>query len=158
VHLWKPMGAEDDAYISVDRKGLARCAGGLCATARDFARLGQLIVDSGRRGSRQIIPEAVIDDIVGNGDRDAWRNGQWGKSFQAISKNMRYRSGWYLVDDRPETMFAMGIHGQNLFVDRANKIVAVKFSSWSKPIEHLPLFLTHRGFDRLRRKLIQNVA
>ena len=55
ARIWKPMGAEDRACITLDRKGLARCAGGLCATARDLARLGQLIVDDGQRGTRQII-------------------------------------------------------------------------------------------------------
>jgi CubicO group peptidase (beta-lactamase class C family) len=155
ARIWKPMGAEDGAYITLDRSGLARCAGGFCATARDFARLGQLIVDNGQRGARQIIPASVISDIENNGDADAWRNGEWGKSFASISTNMRYRSGWYLVDDQPRTMFAMGIHGQNLFIDRANNIVAAKFSSWKKPVDYVPLWATHRGFERLQRTLAQ---
>jgi CubicO group peptidase (beta-lactamase class C family) len=158
ARIWKPMGAEDRAYITVDREGLARCAGGLCATARDFARLGQLIVDDGRRGARQIIPAPVISDITDNGDADAWRNGEWGKSFASISTNMRYRSGWYLVDHQPRTMFAMGIHGQNLFIDRANRIVVAKLSSWKQRIDYLPLWATHRGFERLQRKLGQRNA
>lgn len=153
ARLWKPMGAEDPAYITLDRKGLARCAGGLCATARDFARLGQLIVDDGRRGARPIIPAPVISDITDNGDADAWRNGQWGKAFASISTNMRYRSGWYLVDDQPRTMFAMGIHGQNLFIDRANRVVVAKLSSWKQRVDYVPLWATHRGFERLQRKL-----
>jgi len=152
--LWKPMGAESNAYMTVDCKGLARCTGGFCATALDFARIGQLIVDNGRRGIHQIIPEQVIDDIANNGDAEAWRNGEWGKSFAAISENMRYRSGWYLLDDQPKTIFAMGVYGQNLFVDRANKIVVAKFSSWKKPIDYLPLGLTHKWYERLQRSLI----
>ena len=158
ARIWKPMGAEHRAYITVDGKGLARCAGGLCATARDLARLGQLIVDNGQRGARQIIPASVISDIVNNGDADAWRNGEWGKSFASISKNMRYRSGWYLVDDQPKTMFAMGIHGQNLFIDRANAIVVAKTSSWKKPVDYLPLWATHRGFEKLQRTLARRKA
>jgi hypothetical protein len=153
ARIWQPMGAENPAYITLDRKGLARCAGGLCATARDFARLGQLIVDDGRRGARPIIPASVISDITDNGDADAWRNGQWGKAFASISTNMRYRSGWYLVDDQPKTMFAMGIHGQNLFIDRANRIVVAKLSSWKQRVDYVPLWATHRGFERLQRKL-----
>jgi CubicO group peptidase (beta-lactamase class C family) len=153
ARIWKPMGAEHPAYITLDRKGLARCAGGLCATARDFARLGQLIVDDGRRGTRQVIPAPVTHDIADNGDADAWRNGEWGKSFASISTNMRYRSGWYLVDDQPKTMFAMGVHGQNLFIDRANRIVVAKLSSWKQRIDYVPLWATHRGFERLQRKL-----
>jgi CubicO group peptidase (beta-lactamase class C family) len=158
ARLWKPMGAEDRAYITLDRKGLARCAGGLCATARDFARLGQLIVDNGQRGERQIVPAPVISDITDNGDADAWKNGEWGKSFASISTNMRYRSGWYLVDDQPKTMFAMGIHGQNLFIDRAHRIVVAKLSSWKQRIDYVPLWATHRGFERLQRKLGQREA
>ena len=34
-------------------------------------------------------------------DPKAWSEGQWGESFAAISRNMRYRSGWYVVDDLP---------------------------------------------------------
>jgi CubicO group peptidase (beta-lactamase class C family) len=151
ARIWQPMGAEDRACITLDRKGLARCAGGLCATARDLARLGQLIVDDGRRGTRPVIPASVINDIANNGDADAWRNGEWGKSFASISQNMRYRSGWYLVDDQPNTMFAMGIHGQNLFIDRANRIVVAKLSSWKRHIDYVPLWATHRGFARLQR-------
>ena len=158
ARLWKPMGAEDRAYITLDRKGLARCAGGLCATARDFARLGQLIVDNGQRGARQIVPAPVISDITDNGDADAWKNGEWGKSFASISTNMRYRSGRYLVDDQPKTMFAMGIHGQNLFIDRAHRIVVAKLSSWKQRIDYVPLWATHRGFERLQRKLGQREA
>jgi CubicO group peptidase (beta-lactamase class C family) len=156
ARIWRPMGAEHRAYITLDRKGLARCAGGLCATARDFARFGQLIVDDGRRGTRQVIPAPVISDITDNGDADAWRTGEWGKSFAAISTNMRYRSGWYLVDDQPKTMFAMGIHGQNLFIDRANRIVVAKLSSWKQRIDYVPLWATHRGFGKLQKKLIRD--
>ena len=72
--------------------------------------------------------------------------------------NMRYRSGWCLVDDRPKTMFAMGIHGQNLFIDRANRIVVAKLSSWKQRIDYLPLWATHRGFERLQRTLAQREA
>jgi hypothetical protein len=34
-YIWKPMGAQHSAYITVDRLGAPRCAGGICATARD---------------------------------------------------------------------------------------------------------------------------
>jgi hypothetical protein len=100
----------------------------------------------------------VISDIVNSGDADAWRNGEWGKSFASISKNMRYRSGWYLVDDQPKTMFAMGIHGQNLFIDRANKVVVAKTSSWKKRIDYVPLWATDRGFEKLQRASAQRKA
>ena len=39
-HLWQPMGAETSAYITVDRLGAPRAAGGMCVTLRDLARVG----------------------------------------------------------------------------------------------------------------------
>lgn len=44
-HIWRPMGAECCAYITVDRLGAPRCAGGVCITARDLARVGHLLVE-----------------------------------------------------------------------------------------------------------------
>jgi hypothetical protein len=81
-YIWKPMGAQHSAYITVDRLGAPRCAvdrlgaprcaGGICATARDLARLGQVVADGGACEGTQIISAAWIDDIAQNGSADAW--------------------------------------------------------------------------------------
>lgn len=153
--LWKPMGAENEAYITVDKDGAPRCTGGLCATARDFARIGQLIIDGGIADSKEIIPMSLIEDISKNGDRNAWKDGQWGKAFAPVSKDMCYRNGWYIINDQPQILFAMGIYGQNLFVDRANQIVIAKFSSWKKPTDYMATALTHHMVKRIRLSLIR---
>jgi CubicO group peptidase (beta-lactamase class C family) len=151
--LWKPMGAEHEAYVTVDGDGTPRCAGGLGVTARDFARLGQLLVDDGRRGRSAVLPRALVDDLEAGGDRAAWRDGQWGTAFRSIGKTMSYRSGWYTLDDEPKLLFAMGIHGQNLFVDRANRIVVAKLSSWPKPIVNAAVWFTHLTARKLQKSL-----
>ena len=153
--LWKPMGAEHGAYITVDCEGAPRCTGGLCATARDFARIGQLMVKAGRRGKLDIIPAAWIDDIASNGDPKAWRDGAWGESFAPISRNIGYLSGWYVINEEPQILFAMGVHGQNLFVDRANRLVIAKLSSQDGQIEPQAMALTHRAIPEIRRRLIE---
>ncbi|MBB6112649.1 hypothetical protein SAMN05421821_12038 [Mucilaginibacter lappiensis] len=152
--IWKPMGAENEAYITVDKDGAPRCTGGLCTTARDFARIGQLIINGGMHNSTEIIPPSLINDIVSNGDGDAWASGQWGKAFAPISKNMSYRNGWYMINDEPQMMFAMGIYGQNLFIDRANDMVIAKFSSWKEPIDYIALPLTHQLVKIVRSSLM----
>jgi len=152
--LWKPMGAEADAYMTTDALGAARCTGGLCATARDFARIGQLVLDGGLRDGRQVLPAAWLDDIMTGGDPAAWRDGEWGQAFSFISPNMRYRAGWYGVDDDPRHIFAMGIHGQNLFVDRSCGLVVAKLSSQADRIDYRALPLTHRAFPEIRRCLL----
>ena len=131
--LWQPMGAADSAYLTIDRLGASRCAGGICTTTRDLARVGQLIVDGGARGSRQIIPEAWIADILGNGDTDAWNAGSFVDLYPGAV--MHYRSKWYVEPGPKPLLFGMGIHGQNLFIDRANDIVIAKFSSQAPPID-----------------------
>jgi CubicO group peptidase (beta-lactamase class C family) len=151
--LWKPIGASGESFITVDRKGAPRCTGGFCATLRDFARLGQLVLSDGHRDSHRIVPADWIEDIRHNGDAEAWRQGQWAGSFAAISKNMHYRSGWYVINDVPQMMFAMGIHGQNLFVDAANQMVIAKVSTWAQPVEGQSIWLTHKAVSEFARCL-----
>jgi len=46
--IWAPMGAEYDALLLHDGFGTAVHDGGLCATARDMARFGQMLLDGGQ--------------------------------------------------------------------------------------------------------------
>lgn len=150
--LWAPMGAELPACITLDRAGAPRTTGGICATARDLARLGQLMVQDGVRDGQAVIPSALIDDIARNGSREAWRAGQWAQLFGNLP--FSYRNGWYVMDGDPQILFAMGIHGQNLFVDRANGIVIAKLSS-QDALDNRAIGLTHRAVAEIRRLLLQ---
>jgi len=151
--LWRPMGAETDAYITTDKAGSPRCTGGLCATVRDFARLGQLVLEGGARNGHAVVPAAWIEDIVGGGGASAWREGEWGQVFTPIGKEMRYRAGWYIVDDDPKPLFAMGIHGQTLFIDRAAGLVIAKQSSQAERFDYRAVLTTHRAVTKLRQLL-----
>lgn len=131
--LWAPMGAQREAYITVDRLGAPRCAGGFCATARDLVRLGLLIAQGGVREGRQIVPAAWIDDISTNGDGSAWDRGDFAHLFPGMP--MHYRDKWYVTrEDRP-MLFGLGVNGQNLFVDRARDLVIAKFSSQDNALD-----------------------
>lgn len=151
--LWAPMGAERPAYVTVDRLGAPRVAGGFCACARDLAMLGQLMAEGGACGGRQIIPEAWIDDIATAGDAEAWQKGSFLDLF--ASRSMKYRSKWYV--ELPEDgeveplLFGFGIHGQHLYVDRARNFVVAKFSSQATPIDPDRIKLTGRFINALRR-------
>ena len=59
--VWAPMGAEHDADLLHDGLGAAVHDGGLCATARDVARFGQMLLDGGAvpdgaGGTRRVVP------------------------------------------------------------------------------------------------------
>ncbi|HWB50659.1 MAG TPA: serine hydrolase [Stellaceae bacterium] len=149
--LWQPMGAACSAYTTVDRLGAPRCAGGVCTTARDLARVGQLLVDRGARDGTQIIPSAWIDDITLNGSPSAWAAGVFAPFFPG--RRMHYRNKWYVdVDDAP-LMFGLGIHGQYLFVDRRNRIVVAMMSSQADPIDAALISLTMSAVAAVRHVL-----
>lgn len=141
--LWRPMGAERSAYITVDRLGAPRCAGGVCTTVRDIARVGQLLLQGGSRDGRRIIPADWIDDLITGGDPAAWNEGDFVELFRKAP--MRYRSKWYVQDGPAPLLFGFGVHGQNLFVDRTNQVVIAKVSSQAAPIDEERNELTLRA-------------
>jgi hypothetical protein len=141
--LWRPMGAERSAYITVDRLGAPRCAGGVCTTVRDLARVGQLLLQGGSRDGRRIIPTNWIDDLISGGDPSAWNEGDFVELFRGAP--MRYRSKWYVQDGPAPLLFGFGVHGQNLFVDRTNQVVIAKVSSQAAPIDEERNDLTLRA-------------
>ncbi|MFT4275896.1 MAG: serine hydrolase [Rhodopseudomonas sp.] len=149
--LWRPLGAEQAASITTDRQGQARTTGGFSMVARDFARIGQMMLDDGCRDGRTIVPPSWIDDLWGGGDPDAWRRGEWQKLFPY--RNFSYRGGWYVIHDEPKTMFAMGIHGQNLFVDPASRLAIAKLSSQGAAVDNAAWAVTHRALPEFRRCL-----
>ena len=125
--LWTPIGAEYSGYITVDRIGAARAAGGVCFTARDLARVGLLIANNGYANGKQIISETWIDDIVNNGSDDAWKKREGMDEFGNMP--MHYRSFWYVQKDGDPLVHGLGIHGQYLFIDPKLNLSISWFSS-----------------------------
>jgi hypothetical protein len=152
--IWKPMGAARSAYITVDRLGAPRCAGGMCVTPLDLARVGQLIVDGGARDGRQIIPSEWISDIMSNGDPAAWAAGTLAQYFP--DSQIHYRSKWYVHRAAAPLLMAYGIHGQYLFVDREREIVIAKASSQALPMDPELIALTLEAVDQLRAWLVRH--
>ncbi|HET7362769.1 MAG TPA: serine hydrolase [Burkholderiales bacterium] len=141
-HLWRPIGAEHSAYITVDRLGAPRTAGGMCVTARDLARAGQWMIEH---------ESAWVRDIENRGDRAAWDAGSFVAYFPGMP--MRYRSQWYILEGDSPLVFAVGIHGQHLFVDRKNQLVIAKLSSQALPLDAGRIALTMRAVSQIRKWL-----
>lgn len=123
--IWQPMGAEGEAYITVDRLGAPRTAGGLCVTGRDLARFGELMRLRGCLNGKQILPRWWVDDIHSAGDREAWQRGD----FAQFLPQGCYRSKWYKMGDAEGSLIGIGIHGQWLFIDPKHETVIVKLSA-----------------------------
>lgn len=149
--LWQPLGAETNAYITVDRLGAPRCAGGFCATLRDFSRIGRLFITGGSIGNKQVVPSAWIEDIVNNGDAHAWRNGDFFKEFEEA--DMHYRNKWYVLRGKHPLVFGSGAFGQNVFADAHSDLVIAKFSTQPLALDSTSLCLTLAGVEALRQAM-----
>lgn len=145
--LWQPLQAERDGYITVDRFGAPRCAGGLCTGPRDMARLGRLFATAGRVGDRQVVPAAWIDDIIHAGDPAAWKKGDFYDLFGQV--DMHYRNQWYIERGERPLVYGMGVFGQHVFADPFSDLVVAKCSSQPLPLDGRFLLLTHAGVRHL---------
>ncbi len=128
--LWRPLGAHGEAAITVDMVGQARTAGGISVTARDLARVGEMIRQGGIAEGRRVVPQAWVRDTVETGgSREAWRRG----SMLFLFPDGRYRNKWYQVGDG--AFCGIGIHGQWLYVDPKSEVVIAKMSSQPEPVD-----------------------
>lgn len=149
--LWQPMGAECPAYITVDRFGAPRCAGGICTTTRDLARLGELLVRDGVRDGRRVLPAGWVGGLIANGDRAAWDNGDFVGLFPG--QVMHYRSKWYIAQGKRPMIFGLGVNGQNLFADPEGEVVVAKFSSQSAALDPTRITRTMEWVETIRAHL-----
>lgn len=127
-YLWRPIGAEVPAYITVDRLGAPRAAGGVCVTTRDLARLGQMMVE----GGNGVVSPDWIDDILTAGDTAAWEAGSMADNFPG--RSVHYRSKWYVIRDQGPLVMGTGIHGQNVLIHRDDELVLARHSSHPLPV------------------------
>jgi CubicO group peptidase (beta-lactamase class C family) len=148
--LWKPLGAEASGYITVDRIGGARAAGGKCFLARDLARVGMMMSNGGQCQGRQVISKQWINDIINNGDPQAWIDGDF---FDDMGKReMHYRSKWYISREAQPLIFGLGIHGQFLFVDPIKQVSIAWFSSQNNPLNSPNFEKTYETVQKIRNE------
>jgi CubicO group peptidase (beta-lactamase class C family) len=120
--LWQKLGAEEDAYLLVDRTGTASGGGGLNATLRDMARVGEMMRLKGRFNGQQIVPAAVVADIAAGADQ-----AKFAKAGYTTLPNWTYHNQWWISDQG--YYMARGIYGQAIYVDPKSELVIARFGS-----------------------------
>lgn len=124
--IWQPMGAQDDAYYTVDSVGTEFAAGGLSSTLRDAARFGELVRNEGRVGSRQVVPlEAMALILAAPSAANQERVARGGRAGNG------YGSYWWHPINTGGAVYANGRFGQRLYVDRANEITIAQFGAYA---------------------------
>ena len=121
--LWKPMGAEQSAYQTVDGKGVPFAGGGLTAGLRDLGRLGQLMLNEGVINGERLFPADVAKRIRQGGDQSKFAG------FPTIA-NGSYTSQWWVFHNEHGAYAARGVHGQTIYVDPTAEMVLVRFASF----------------------------
>ncbi|KQZ32205.1 6-aminohexanoate hydrolase [Mesorhizobium sp. Root552] len=127
--LWQPLGAKNEASITVDMEGAARTAGGMSVTARDLARVGEMMRQGGMANGRRVVPESWVRDTTNAGSAEVWQKG----AMVHLFPQGRYRNKWYQPGDG--SFCGIGIHGQWLYVDPSAGTVIVKMSSQPEPVD-----------------------
>ncbi|MGN7726740.1 serine hydrolase domain-containing protein [Luteimonas sp. 22616] len=122
--IWRRMGAEQDAYYTVDSSGYPYAGGGFNAGLRDLARVGQLVLQGGVINGERLLPEAAIRRIRAGGDKAAFAQAGY-----TLLDGWSYRGMWWVSHDTHGAFMARGVHGQALYIDPAAHMVIARFGS-----------------------------
>jgi CubicO group peptidase (beta-lactamase class C family) len=115
--LWKPLGAEHAALWSTDHQGgneKAYCC--FNTNARDFARLGKLMLDSGKWKGQEIISPGYYEQSI----KPCMIPDETGKPCNY------YGYQWWLVPYKPGVFYARGILGQYIIVIPSKNEIIVR--------------------------------
>ena len=149
--LMKPLGAKDDAYVTLDRMGTSRAAGGICISASDIMSICEMVRTFGKNDQgAQVFPENWIKDIL---------NSETDKRFNLdghydIFPEGLYRSKWYRPYTSQNIIFGLGIHGQWIWIDFDNELSIVCLSSEPNPIISNNIKQMSDVFNQITKQLV----
>lgn len=136
--IWKPYGmANDGVWHSYSLGKHDVGAHGFNATLEDWGRFGEFILNEGRLANgTQVLPAGWVNDA------SAWT--QAANSVTAAHPDGTYGYQWWnnalpanVTDVKPGqdqalkgSLWALGIYGQMIMVNRAENLVIVQWSTW----------------------------
>ena len=123
-NIWSHIGAQREAFYTVDSIGTPFAGGGFNASLRDMGRFGLLVLNNGRINDKQIIPSAAIERIRKGGSKQAFATAGY-----ATLEGWSYRGMWWISHDDHGAFTARGVHGQTIWVDPLADMVIVRFAS-----------------------------
>jgi hypothetical protein len=136
--LWQKAGMEENASFTVDASGYALADGGFNASLRDYARFGQIILESGGG----IVPHSWIE-ATRNGNHAIFQS-----PYTLSLPGGAYRNQFWIEDQVNRAIMARGVFGQLIYINWQHNLVAVKLSSWpdflSVPFNIATLGAIHR--------------
>lgn len=120
--LFAPLGMVN-VTLQLDGVGTIEGSGEMMASARDWARFGQLYLDDGVAGGKRILPEGWVD-YSATATPNAWVGigaGFWTNQGDSFGAKFRIEHGW-----PRDAFFAKGTIGQYTIVIPSEKLVIVR--------------------------------
>lgn len=113
--IWVPAGMQQQATWVLNKTGneISGCC--IQAAARDYARVGQFILNGARVNGQSIVP-------------DGWLAEATHKRADIGQPGRGYGYQWWTYDDG--TFAARGIFGQGIFIDPGRRLVIVSNANW----------------------------
>jgi CubicO group peptidase (beta-lactamase class C family) len=117
--IWSKYGMEADANWWLDSPDGHEIGGsGISATLRDYGRFGQFFMDGGIANGEHVLPDGWVEEA----------------STPKTLKDGKTINYGYLWWTAPKGAYlAIGIFGQNIYINPAEKVVIVVWSAQSKP-------------------------
>ncbi len=124
--IWQPIGAEQDATWSLDKDN-GTTKGNCCfnSTPRDFARLGQLVLQNGRWQNQPLVPDAYLAQATNP-------NPALKDEENKIVDFYGYQFWLGQLENKPMPFFA-GILGQYIFVIPHLNAVVIRLGQFDNP-------------------------
>lgn len=111
ARLWKPLGMEQHALWTVDDNEMEKTFCCIHSNARDFAKLGQLMLEDGKVDSLQVIPFDYIEKM---------------RTPTAHSKGAYGYGLWINNEVKNKHYYFLGLYGQYIIVVPEKKLVIVR--------------------------------
>jgi CubicO group peptidase (beta-lactamase class C family) len=122
--IWKKIGAEHDAFFTVDHAATALADGGFNATLRDFARFGLMMQNEGYAGTTEVVPKRWVEQCsAGNVPVETALS-------REICPEGAYANFWWVNNVERGDFMARGVFGQMIYINREAELTIVKLSTW----------------------------
>lgn len=129
--IWAPFGMESDAKWWLDSPDGVEIGGsGISATLRDYGRFGLFFLNNGAIDGQSILPEGWVKEATTPKEL---------KGGKPLDYGYMWWTAWTEASVNDGAFAAVGIQGQNIYVNPANKVVIVTFGAQPKPVEKEPV-------------------
>ncbi len=130
--IWQPCDMEADAYWQLESpEGQEFAGSGLSATLRDYGRFGLFVLGDGVVAGRRVLAPGFIAAATTTDPGSRLAPGRLA-NYQPLGYGYQW---WTFAPQRGHRIFgALGIFGQQIYIDVEEELVIVVHGAWPDPL------------------------